>query len=457
MSVYNFTEFVDEGSAACQKRCAMFATVKKNFIAEFRTLVIDVGKLVVEHDLKKEFAKTELRNAFARNSHHAATNIKQALVDKTIDDGLAEGMRQQCSGGNDRDIGKVASKADGILAEPDWRERKINGKPSPSMHNARLAIIALGVTCSLDTFHNKVLFGYRDETFKHQLQSFVGEVSDRGIMALRQLASDRFGFDLNDEHMRDAVQSLALENCFNPVCDLIDKAEAEWDGVKRLDRMAVDYFNCEDTPLNRACIRKTMIAMIARARMPGIKFDTITVLESPEGFNKSTAWRILAGDENFSDEAIIGKDSREVQEQLAGVWIHESADLAGMKKSEVETVKTYASRQTDRARPAFGHFSREAAAPLDRSRHHQQRRIPAVPDRQPALLAAQGHQVHRYRETAPRPAPADRRSRKIPIRRRKYRARRGAVAAAARIEQEQRRVKDPWEALLATMPELSRT
>ena len=32
-------------------------------------------------------------------------------------------------------------------------------------------------------------------------------------------------------------------------------------------------------------------------------------------FNKSTAWRVLAGDENFYDERIIGRDSREVQEQ----------------------------------------------------------------------------------------------------------------------------------------------
>jgi len=74
-----------------------------------------------------------------------------------------------------------------------------------------------------------------------------------------------------------------------------------------------------DTPLNRAFIRKTMIGMVGRARVPGSKFDTITVLESKEGFNKSTAWKVLAGEENFSDESIIGKSSREVQEQLSEV------------------------------------------------------------------------------------------------------------------------------------------
>jgi hypothetical protein len=241
-------------------------------------------------------------------------------------------------------------------SSPDWRERKDSGAPAPSMHNARLAITGLGVECSYDTFHNKLLFGFKDDSVRHAVEHIVGEVTDNGIIALRQLMSDTFGFDLTDKHTRDAVISLALEHCFDPVVDMLAEAEAGWDGVKRLDRMAAEYFNCEDTTLNAAFIRKMMIGAVARARIPGIKFDTIPVLESAEGFNKSTAIRVLAGDENFSDESIIGKNSREVQEQLAEVWIHENADLAGMKKTEVETVKAYASRQTDRARPAYGHF-----------------------------------------------------------------------------------------------------
>jgi predicted P-loop ATPase len=102
-----------------------------------------------------------------------------------------------------------------------------------------------------------------------------------------------------------------------------------------------------------------MIAAVARVRNPGCKFDTITVLEAQDGLNKSTAWKVLAGEENFSDESIIGKNSREVQEQLSAVWIHENAELAGMKKAEVETVKAFASRQVDRARPAYGHFLKQ--------------------------------------------------------------------------------------------------
>jgi len=240
---------------------------------------------------------------------------------------------------------------------PNWRERTAGGGPRASLHNARLAIGALGFICSLDVFHNKMLLG----STRSRLPPCCGEVTDRAVMGLRVALSDAYGLDFTEKHVRDAVVALAGENTFNPVTDMLAEAEANWDGVARLDRMAVEHFNAADTRLNAQCVAKTLIAAVARARRPGCKFDNITVLEAPEGWNKSSAWLVLAGAENFSDESIIGKASREVQEQLAGIWIHENAELAGMRKAEVETVKAFASRQVDRARPAYGHFVVEQA------------------------------------------------------------------------------------------------
>jgi predicted P-loop ATPase len=243
----------------------------------------------------------------------------------------------------------------------NWRERRANGSPLPTMYNARLAIEALNIECSYDTFHNKLLIGFKRDDVRHEVEvkSLVGDVTDDALIMLRQIISDKFGVDLEDKAVRDGVKSLALQNCFNPVMDMLAKAEAEWDGIERIDGMAVDYFNAEDTPLNRAMVRKTMIAGVRRVRKPGCKFDNILTLESPEGWMKSSALEELAGKENFSDEKIIGKESREVQEQLAGIWIHENAELAGMRKTDVDSVKTFASRKTDRARPVWGHFQKD--------------------------------------------------------------------------------------------------
>jgi predicted P-loop ATPase len=85
------------------------------------------------------------------------------------------------------------------------------------------------------------------------------------------------------------------------------------------------------------------------------------VLEGVEGTNKSTAIEVLAGKENFSDQTIIGLSDERVQERLSVVWLYEIADLAGMRKADVDHVKAFASRLNDRARGAYKHFVTEAA------------------------------------------------------------------------------------------------
>ena len=259
------------------------------------------------------------------------------------------------------DLHSSKSRIKSEYANLGWRWRA-KGIPAQSIYNVRLALDNVGIECSYDTFHNKLLFGFRDEDIRHEIQFLIDDNIDHGIICLRDMMSDRYGFEFNETAVRDGVTASARKQCFDPVADFLDAAQAGWDRNPRLDRMAVDYFSGADTPLNRAMVRKTMIAAVRRVRQPGCKFDNILTLVSIEGLMKSTAWRVLAGDENFSDEKIMGLGSREVQEQLSEIWIHENAELAGMKKAEIESVKAFASRQEDRARPAYGHFLKKQAS-----------------------------------------------------------------------------------------------
>jgi len=269
--------------------------------------------------------------------------------DRTFED-LLSACRSAAQWTPSAEIALGADIDDGL----PWRGRTESGRPTPTMHNTTVALTACRIKCSFDVFHCKMFVGHEGEE-QHEVKEFLGELTDEAILALRMFIGKQFKMEVSSQVMRDAVVFLAHQNRFDPVRDMLDRAEAEWDGVPRLDFMAARYFNAEDTPLNAEIMRKTMIAAVRRVRRPGCKFDHITVLESKEGWMKSTAWRILAGDENFSDQSIIGKSEREVQEHLSEVWIHESSELAGMKKAEVEQVKAMASRQEDRARPAYGY------------------------------------------------------------------------------------------------------
>jgi predicted P-loop ATPase len=332
-----------------------------------------------------------------------------------------------------------------------WRGRHRDGTPVATMHNAQVAITAVGVECSYDTFHNKLLVGYRGEAL-HELQHALGEMTDHAVIALREILGNRFGTDFGDKHVRDAIVALANKRRFDPVRDMLDHAQAAWDGKKRLDKMAVDYFNCEDTKLNRAIVRKTMIAAVRRARRPGCKFDNITVLESEEGWLKSTAWRVLAGDENFSDESILGRSGREIQEQLSEVWIHESADLAGMRKAEVESVKAFASRQVDIARPAYGYFVRKQprhainvgttnSDEYLQSQTGNRRFWPLKVLRPIDIAKLERDRLQLWGEAAACEAKGESLTFAQDL------------WPAAVEEQEKRRVKDPWEEILADIPE----
>ena len=111
--------------------------------------------------------------------------------------------------------------------------------------------------------------------------------------------------------------------------------------------------SAEDTDLNRAFGRKVLIAGVRRVRRPGCKFDYLLVLEGVEGTFKSTALRILAGDENYSDQLIKWDNPKQQREATRSPWIHEVPEMAGMKKAEVEAIKSFLSRQDDRERSAY--------------------------------------------------------------------------------------------------------
>lgn len=148
----------------------------------------------------------------------------------------------------------------------------------------------------------------------------------------------------------DAVQISANKNSYHPIKDFLN--EQVWDGVNRIETLLIDYFSAEDSIYTRTVTKKFLVAAVARVFVPGIKFDTVLTLVGHQGIKKSTFFNIL-GKEWFSDSftTVQGKESFE---QLQGNWIIEIAELAGFKKQEVEQIKQFISKRTDKFRFAYG-------------------------------------------------------------------------------------------------------
>lgn len=150
----------------------------------------------------------------------------------------------------------------------------------------------------------------------------------------------------------EALAIAAASRAYHPIRDYLNGLP-DWDGVERVDRLLVDYLGADDTEYVRAVTRKTLIAAVTRVHRPGTKFDTVLILNGPQGTGKSTLFAKLAG-EWFSD-ALTLTDMRDKSgaEKLQGYWLLELGELAGMKKMEVEVVKGFLSRTDDKYRAAY--------------------------------------------------------------------------------------------------------
>ncbi len=150
-----------------------------------------------------------------------------------------------------------------------------------------------------------------------------------------------------------AVTKVADDRSYHPIREFLSSLP-EWDRVPRVDTILVDFLGASDNAYVRAVTRKTLCGAIARVMNPGCKFDTMLVLNGPQGKGKSTLISKLCG-EWFNDSLLLNdtKD-KTAAEKLQGYWILEIGELAGLKKTEIETLRGFLSRQNDIYRASFG-------------------------------------------------------------------------------------------------------
>lgn len=152
------------------------------------------------------------------------------------------------------------------------------------------------------------------------------------------------------DKIKDATAAVLTRHKFHPIREYLNGLQ--WDGTERLDRLIIDYIGAEDTPLNRAMTRKHFTAAVARVMSPGCKYDYCLIVAGAEGIGKSTLFSVLGGDW-FSD-SVVTMEGKNGMEQMRNGWVIELPELTSIKRSDVESVKAFISRQDDIYRQAYG-------------------------------------------------------------------------------------------------------
>lgn len=236
----------------------------------------------------------------------------------------------------------------------DWREgltRDKHGNIVNSLHN-------IGLIMTYDPFMHNIVFNRLADGMEikgpvpwdHGPNNFWRDADDAQLI---WYVDQNYGF-FSQRNYDIAVSKCVDDRSYHPIKDYFNGLP-QWDGIPRVDTLLIDYLGAPDNPYVRAVTRKELCAAVKRVFEPGIKFDTMIVLNGPQGIGKSTLIARL-GMGWFSDSLTLSdmNDGKTAPEKLQGYWIHEIGEMAGMKKADLEKVKSFISRQDDKYRAAFG-------------------------------------------------------------------------------------------------------
>ena len=172
---------------------------------------------------------------------------------------------------------------------------------------------------------------------------------DSDDAGLRDCVEKLLGFHTRDV-IDDALVQVAAARSYNPIVDFLQAQQ--WDGVPRLDTLYINYFGDDDNAYTRAVARKGLVAAVARAMDPGIKYDQMIVVCGPQGIGKSTFFARLGGP--WFSNSFTTFEGKEAAELIQGNWIIEIGELEAMNKSDIRAVKQTLSRAVDEYRAAYG-------------------------------------------------------------------------------------------------------
>ena len=140
------------------------------------------------------------------------------------------------------------------------------------------------------------------------------------------------------EKFNTALLAVADRRRFHPVREYLDALPA-WDGTERIATLLIDYLGAEDSIYTREATQKCLTAAVARIYEPGVKFDSVLILQGPQAIGKSYLFDRLGGEWYSDNLSVTDMRDKTAAEKLQGYWILELSELTGMRKVDVENVR----------------------------------------------------------------------------------------------------------------------
>lgn len=173
-------------------------------------------------------------------------------------------------------------------------------------------------------------------------------LTDHHVERMRAWIQHNYGLNYSTDAIQKALDAVANDHHVHAVSNWLDSLR--WDGVERVSTMLLDYFGVPDSLYARRCAEIFLISAVARAKEPGCKVDTVVILKGNQGTMKSTAIRVLASEEWFSDTP-IRIENKDGLIAMSGKWLIECSELISFRRAQNEALKAFISSAIDIYRP----------------------------------------------------------------------------------------------------------
>ena len=246
------------------------------------------------------------------------------------------------------DTPSISEDAKGLLEICDVEVNK-GGIPTTNLDNVCRVLdgwAGFGELAWYDEFHDRVFTNF---------QGPVREWTDTDTSILARFLQRKFGMaKLSIETTRQAIELHARENKRNEPKDWTESLE--WDGQERIGNWLYMYLGADDNEYTRAVSRNWWVSMLARTYRPGIKVDTMLILQGEQSKGKSTTFEIIGG-KWYGIATADANDAKAFGETLQGKLLMEMAELVNFTKADAEAVKRLLSTPVDRYRESYGHYA----------------------------------------------------------------------------------------------------
>lgn len=217
------------------------------------------------------------------------------------------------------------------------------------------ALLVLENICRVIQIDDELNTRFRLNDFSHTVEIYDGgewrNLQDNDVLETARHISVKWrAFSrVKKDMVTDAIRSVAHKYKVNPPRDYFEGLA--WDRIPRIDTWLMQAYGVNDEEVYRKIGSNWLKGLVKRVLHPGCQFDEVLVLESPQGYRKSTSLRVLGSP--WHTESTLSTEDKDFYMLMASNVIVEFSEGEIVGRTSAKRLKAVITKTHDQYRPPY--------------------------------------------------------------------------------------------------------